>query len=81
MAVSNNFVENAFLRHEITLFFDDKRAGLPEFDIVAYLRASFILNGQIINFLFESFDNRFGCFKFGKIANGVQVVNIHKRSK
>ena len=57
MAVSNNFIENAFLRHKITLLFDHERAGLPELDSVAYLGAALVLDGQIIDFLLESWSN------------------------
>ncbi|MBV6467577.1 MAG: hypothetical protein PGMFKBFP_02945 [Anaerolineales bacterium] len=81
MTVANNFVEDAFLRHEVALLFDHKRTGLPEFDRVAYLCASFIQNGQFVDLLLESFDDRFRGFEFGKVANRVRVVQFNGGSK
>ena len=78
VAVAYDFVEDAALWYEIALLFDDERAGLAEFDVVPDFGAAFVADGELVDLLFEGFDNGSGGFYLGEVSQGVEVFELYR---
>ena len=78
MAVADDFVEDAALWYEVALFFGDEGTGLAEFDVVPDFGAAFVADGELVDLLFEGFDNGSGGFYLGEVAQGVEVFNLYR---
>ena len=78
VAVADDFVEDAALWYEIALLFDDEGAGLAEFDVVPDFGAAFVADGELVDLLFEGFDDGSGGFYLGEVAQGVEVFDLYR---
>ena len=75
MAVADDPVEDAFLRHQVALILGHERAGLAQFDRVADFGVALVPHGQGVDRLLEILDQRFRRGQFGQVPQGVRVSN------